>query len=141
MTGKQRILAKLRGEPVDSLPLMPITMMFAADLAGVRYGDYARDHRVLADAQMAVAERFGIDYVSAISDPAREASDLGAAVAWFDDQPPAIVESRALLEEKSKLAGLRLPDLAAPGRMRDRVEAVRLLAERAAGTRICDRRV
>ena len=54
MTGKERILAKLGGEPTDSLPLMPITMMFAADLAGVRYVDYARDHRVLADAQVAV---------------------------------------------------------------------------------------
>ena len=138
MTGKQRILAKLRGEPTDSLPLMPITMMFAADLAGVRYGDYARDCRVLADAQAAVAERFDLDYVSAISDPAREASDLGAAVAWFDDQPPAIVESRALLDDKSKLAALRQPDLAAPGRMRDRVEAVRLLAERAGGERIVE---
>jgi hypothetical protein len=30
MTGKQRVLAKLRGEPTDSL-LMPITMMFATD--------------------------------------------------------------------------------------------------------------
>ena len=138
MTGKERILAKLRGEACDSLPLMPITMMLAADVAGVRYGDAyfkrleeikARDHRVLADAQVAVADRFGFDYVSAISDPAREASDLGATVAWFDDQPPAIVESRALLDEKSKLAGLSLPDPAAPGRMRDRVEAVRLLAE------------
>jgi len=138
MTGKERILAKLRGEPTDSLPLMPITMMFAADLAGVRYGDYARDHRVLADAQVAVAQRFGFDHVSAISDPAREASDLGATVEWFDDQPPAIVESRALLAEKSKLAGLRLPALAAPGRMRDRVEAVRLLAQRTAATRIVE---
>jgi MtaA/CmuA family methyltransferase len=138
MTGKERILAKLRGEPTDSLPLMPITMMFAADLAGVRYIDYARDHRVLADAQVAVAERFDFDYVSAISDPAREASDLGAAVEWFDDQPPAIVESRALLDEKSKLASLRLPDLAAPGRMRDRVEAVRLLADKCGATRIVE---
>ena len=138
MTGKQRILARLRGEPTDSLPLMPITMMFAADLAGVRYCDYARDHRVLADAQVAVADRFGFDHVSAISDPAREASDLGAAVEWFDDQPPAIVESRALLNAKSKLAGLRLPDPAAPGRMRDRVEAVRLLAERTGATRIVE---
>ncbi|MGD0500168.1 MAG: uroporphyrinogen decarboxylase family protein [Bryobacteraceae bacterium] len=138
MTGKERILAKLRGEPTDSLPLMPITMMFAADLAGVRYHDYARDHRVLADAQAAVADRFGFDYVSAISDPAREASDLGAAVEWFDGQPPAIVESRALLDEKSKLAGLRLPDPSAPGRMRDRVEAVRLLAERTGATRIVE---
>jgi MtaA/CmuA family methyltransferase len=138
MTGKNRILAKLRGEPVDSLPLMPITMMFAADLSGVRYGDYARDYRVLADAQVAVADRFGLDYVSAISDPAREASDLGAAVEWFDDYPPAIVESRALLDAKSKLAGLRLPDPSAPGRMRDRVEAVRLLAERTGATRIVE---
>jgi len=138
MTGKERILARLRGEPTDSLPLMPITMMFAADLAGVHYLDYARDHRVLADAQAAVAERFGFDYVSAISDPAREAADLGGVVEWFDDQPPAIVESRALLDEKSKLASLRLPDSSAPGRMRDRVEAVRLLAERSGATRIVE---
>ena len=128
MTGKERILAKLRGEPTDSLPLMPITMMYAADLSGARYIDYARDHRVLADAQVAVADRFGFDYVSAISDPAREACDLGATVEWFDNQPPAIVESRALLDDKGKLTALRVPDPAAPGRMCDRVEAVRLLA-------------
>jgi uroporphyrinogen-III decarboxylase len=59
MTGKERILAKLRGEPTDSLPLMPITMMFAADLAGAPYIDYARDHRVLADAQAGAAHICG----------------------------------------------------------------------------------
>jgi MtaA/CmuA family methyltransferase len=138
MTGKERILAKLRGEATDSLPLMPITMMFAADLAGVRYLDYARDHRILAGSQCAVADRFGFDYVSAISDPAREASDLGAAVEWFEDQPPAIVESRALLADKAALAHLRLPDPSLPGRMRDRVEAVRLLAERSGTNRIVE---
>jgi MtaA/CmuA family methyltransferase len=138
MTGKERILAKLRGEPVDSLPLMPITMMFAADLAGVHYIEYAREHRVLADAQVAVAERFGFDYVSAISDAARETTDLGGVVEWFDDQPPAIVESRALLDDKDKLASLHLPEPCTPGRMRDRVEAVRLLAERSGATRIVE---
>ncbi len=138
MTGKQRILAKLRGEPTDSLPLMPITMMFAADLTGTPYAAYARDHRLLADAQCAVAERFDIDYVSAISDPAREASDLGATIEWFDDQPPAIVESHALLDDKRKLDALRLPALDAPGRMLDRIEAVRLLAERAGEARIVE---
>jgi MtaA/CmuA family methyltransferase len=138
MTGKERILAKLRGEPTDSLPLMPITMMFACDLIGAQYRDYARDHRVLVEAQLAVAERFDFDHVSAISDPTREASDLGGAVEWFDNQPPAIVESRALLGEKAKLANLRLPDPAAPGRMRDRVEAVRMLAAASGTTRIVE---
>ena len=76
--------------------------------------------------------------MSAISDPAREASDLGAAVEWFDDQPPAIVESRALLADKAALPRLRLPDPSAPGRMRDRVKAVRLLAERSGANRIVE---
>jgi MtaA/CmuA family methyltransferase len=117
---------------------MPITMMFAADFLGAPYGQYARDHRVLADAQCATAERFDFDYVSAISDPAREASDLGAAVQWFEHQPPAIDESRALLDQKSKLDALRLPDPCGPGRMSDRVAAVRLLAERTGDTRIVE---
>jgi MtaA/CmuA family methyltransferase len=138
MTGRERVQARIQGQPVDHLPLMPITMMFAADLAGVRYGDYARDHRVLAEAQLRTAEHFGFDYVSVISDPAREASDLGATVEWFDDQPPAIVESRALIADKSALAGLRMPDMDVPGRMRDRIEGVRLLAEQAGAEKIVE---
>jgi MtaA/CmuA family methyltransferase len=113
---------------------MPITMMFACDIIGVAYRDYANDHRVLAAAQLETAAKFGFDYVSVISDPAREASDLGGVVEWFEDQPPAIVESRALLEDKLKLQTLELPDPAA-GRMRDRVDGVRLLA-REAGDRL-----
>jgi MtaA/CmuA family methyltransferase len=115
----------------DRLPLMPITMMFASDLHGSKYRDYATDYRVLAAAQLRTAETFGFDYVSVISDPAREASDLGAGVEWFDDQPPAIVESHALLADKAKLATLSVPDPAQGRRMSDRVAASRLLRERA----------
>lgn len=138
MTGKQRVLAALEGRPTDHLPLIPITMMFAADTAGVNYREYASSCETLASAQLATAERYGFDYVSVISDPAREASDLGAAVEWFDDQPPAIMESRALLADKGALAQLRLPDPAAPGRMRDRVNAVKLLADLAGTDKIVE---
>jgi len=41
MNGYERLLGMLQGRQVDRLPLMPITMMFAADLAGVPYGRYA----------------------------------------------------------------------------------------------------
>jgi MtaA/CmuA family methyltransferase len=133
MTGRERILAHLAGRPVDRLPLMPITMMFAADLAGTPYGEYVRDHRKLAEAQVRVAETFGFDYVSVISDPAREAADLGAAVEFFPDQPPAIVESRALLADKRALARLKPPDPHAGGRMTDRLRGVELLKRRAGG--------
>ena len=35
MTERERVLARLAGRPVDPLPLMPITMMFAGDRAGI----------------------------------------------------------------------------------------------------------
>ncbi len=133
MTGRERVLATLEGDPVDHLALMPITMMFAADRIGAPYGTYARDHRVLAEAQLRTAERFAFDYVSAISDPAREAADCGAAIAWFDDQPPAIVEEEARLLDKAALATLRPPDPLGGGRMHDRVKGVALLKEKVAG--------
>ena len=53
MTGRERILAHLERRPVDRLPVMPITMMFAADLVGARYRDYCTDFQVLAEGQSA----------------------------------------------------------------------------------------
>ena len=138
MTGKERILAALAGRPVDHLSLMPITMMFAADTAGVRYRQYACDHRALAEAQLRTALEYSFDYVSAISDPAREASDLGARIEWFEDQPPAIVEAEALLADKASLGNLALPDPLHAPRMRDRLEAVRLLKQLAGSERIVE---
>ena len=70
MNSRERILEHLAGRPVDHLPLMPITMMFAADRIGVPYLAYATDHRQLVAGQLRVAEEFGFDYVSCISDPA-----------------------------------------------------------------------
>jgi len=103
MTGRERILAVLAGQKANHLPSMPITMMFAADILGVPYGQYARNHKLLADAQIKTAEQFGFDYVSAISDPAREAADAGAKIQWFENQPPAILEDEALFADKSAL--------------------------------------
>jgi MtaA/CmuA family methyltransferase len=130
MNGRERILAHLAGRPVDHLPLMPITMMFAARQAHVRYLDYCTDFRVLADAQVQTAETFGFDFVSTISDPAREAADCGARVQYFADQPPSFVEEEARLSDKVQLAGLRQPDPLGGGRMHDRVKGVGRLRER-----------
>ena len=138
MNGHDRILAMLEGRPVDRLPLMPITMMFAADQAGVPYGRYAADHRVMVEAQILTAEKFDFDYVSSISDPGREAADCGATVHYFDDQPPAIDEVHALLADKSVLRGLKIPDPLGGGRMHDRVKAAALFRQRIGGQRLIE---
>jgi len=138
MNSRERVLAMIEGRPVDRLPFMPITMMFAARQAGVKYRDYVRDYRVLVDAQLRVAEKFDIDHVSAISDPAREPADLGAALEWFEDQPPALVESQALLADKSRLTSLRPADPLGGGRMHDRVNAVALFKQRVGGEKLIE---
>ena len=138
MNGRERVLALIEGRPVDRVPLLPITMMFAADLIGVKYGLYVTDYRLLVEGQMRTAERFDADLVSAISDPAREAGDLGAKVRFFEDQPPAFVESEALLADKSVLGRLRAPDPASGKRMSDRLQALALFKEKAGGKRIIE---
>lgn len=138
MNGRERILAHLAGRPVDRLPLMPITMQYAADQIGAKYRSYVTDHRVLVAAQLRTAETFDLDYVSCISDPAREAADAGAAIELFDDQPPAFIESNALLADKSALARLVPPDPAGGGRMTDRLQAAALFKEKVRGERLIE---
>ena len=130
MTSRERVLAHLEGRPVDQLPLMPITMMFAWLQIGARYRDYCTDYRVLVEGQIRTAEKFGFDYVNTMSDPAREAADCGASVEYFDNQPVAIVENQALLADKTKLASLKIPDPLGGGRMHNGIQALALFQER-----------
>lgn len=124
MTPKERVLAHLDGKPVDHLPLMPITMMFAADLIGTPYREYCTNFKTLAEGQIRTAEQFGFDYVNTMSDPAREAADCGAAVEYFESTPVALIESNALLANKTKLASLKTPNPLGGGRMHNGVNAV-----------------
>jgi len=109
---------------------MPITMMFACNQIGARYRDYCTDYRVLVEGQTRTAEKFGFDYVNTMSDPAREAADCGATVEYFDNQPVALVEDKALLADKSKLASLKIPDPLGGGRMHNGIKALALFKER-----------
>ncbi len=131
MNSRERILAHFAGQPIDRLPLMPITMMLAARQTGARYYEYCTDYRVLAEGQLRTAEKFGFDYVNTMSDPAREAADCGAQVQYFEEQPVALNEEAALLADKLQLRVLRQPDPLGGGRMHNGIKAVAHLRERA----------
>ncbi|HWQ92969.1 MAG TPA: uroporphyrinogen decarboxylase family protein [Clostridia bacterium] len=130
MTSRERVLAHLAGQPVDRLPVMPITMMFACQQIGATYRDYCTDFRVLVEGQAQTAEKFGFDYVNTMSDPAREATDCGATVQYFDHQPVALVEEAALLADKTRLLTLKMPDPLGGGRMHNGIKAIGLFKER-----------
>lgn len=132
-TKREEALRAFRGEEGPTYPFYPITMMYAADLVGRPYREYATNAAVLAEGQLAMAERFGASHVSAISDPCVEAHDLGAPIHVYEDSPPANVEENALLSDKGTLATLATVEPSQGERMSNRLEAVRLLSERAGG--------
>ena len=128
MNGRDRLLGLIDGRPTDCLPCMPITMMFAADLAGAKYSDYATDYRVQVAAQLEIAEKFDFDHVSVISDPCCEAADCGAEILFTPDLPPAVSEEHSLLAEKGDLVSLQVPDPHVGRRMSNRLRAVEELS-------------
>jgi MtaA/CmuA family methyltransferase len=138
MNGRERILAHLAGEPVDCLPAMPITMTLAARGIGAPYLDYCTDYRVQVAGQIWVADTFDIDYVSAISDPAVEATDCGAPTVFFPDDPPANNGQTPLLGDKARLDHLEQPGIRPVGRMANRLAVIKGLKQQAGAAKLVE---
>lgn len=129
MTSRERYFTLLDGGRPDFLPRVPILMQFAAEHIGSHYGAFASDHRVLVEANLRCAEEFGLDQLSAISDPYRETAGFGAAIEFPRDHGPVCLQPP--LEQDPDLARLPRPDPGLSPRMRDRLEAVRAFHARA----------
>jgi uroporphyrinogen decarboxylase len=110
---------------VDRPPNFDIHMQRAAHHVGRPLSRYYLDHRVLVEANLAVLEAFDLDIVQAISDPYREASDLGLDVEWPEDSLP--IRRSILLRAPEDEAGLKLVAPEDGRRMSDRLDGVRLL--------------
>jgi MtaA/CmuA family methyltransferase len=123
----ERLRRRLRGEPVDRAPNFDIFMQRAAHHVRRPLARYYLDHRVLVEANLAVLEAFDLDLVQAISDPYREACDLGLEVSWPEDALP--VRRGPLLDTPGDSARLRTVRPEDGPRMSDRLDAVRLLRE------------
>ena len=88
MDSRERLFACIDGKPVDRTPNTNIIMTLAAKEMGVKYSDYVTDHRLLVDGNIAIAEKYGLDLVTVMSDPMHEAHDVGVDVVFPEDDVP-----------------------------------------------------
>ncbi len=132
MNAYQRLIKRIKGEPVDRPPNLNIFMTFAAHHVGQPLSRYYLDHRVLVEANFAMVNDFEVDVVQAISDPYREAADFGLEVEFPHDRLP--LSKTPLLKEPADLKKLSKPDPTASPRMLDRLEAVRLMRQQVGQT-------
>jgi MtaA/CmuA family methyltransferase len=127
LSSKARILAAIRGETVDRTPVFPLLMFLAADRFKVPYRLYATNGHVMAEAQLLMHSRFGVDAITACSDAFRLSADLGGDIVYPEDKTPYL--ARPLITSEDSLNSLRRPDLAgSKTRAADRVLAVREMA-------------
>lgn len=120
-------MAAVHGLPLDRIPVFPLLMHFAADRGSITYRQYATDGHALAQAQLRVQERFGLDAVTACSDAFRVSADLGGDMTYPLDKPPHL--SRPLITKPEQIARLGRPDPMERGsRMADRCDAIREMA-------------
>lgn len=127
MTGLERYLNTINGQPVDFLPRIPILMRYAAEYIGSNYGAFTADHTVLVEANQRCVADFGIDQMNTVSDPYRETQGYGA-VCYYDAESGVHIESPPLTNNGGELdlSQIRPPhDPMKAERMRDRIEAVR----------------
>lgn len=124
MNSYERVMRRLNGETVDKVPNLNIIMAFAAKYINVPYSKYVTDYRYLVEANIKCCEQFGIDAVSAISDPVREAHSFGAKIEIPADGVPYCVEP--LIKEYSSLSKIKAKSPYDDTRTLDRIKAIEL---------------
>lgn len=129
MNSYERVMNRFEGKSVDRLPNFNLVMMFAAKQLGVSFGAYCSDYRLLADGACLCHEKYGFDMLCAISDPMREAEGLGAKVVISEDCVPHSPVKR--IQTLRDIDTLKVVDPSSSWRMNDRLEAIRLMKQRA----------
>jgi len=132
MTPKERVMRRMNGETVDKLPNLNIIMQFSAHYSGAKYGEYCSDYKKLVACDLKCSEDFGLDLLSVISDPMREAHGFGADVIIYDDDVPSCTNK--LIQDYGDIKKLKVIDPGTDPRMLDRIQAVELFKKEAGDT-------
>jgi MtaA/CmuA family methyltransferase len=127
MNSLQRLHNILHAKPVDQVPNFDIFMTKAAHQIGMPLSMYYLNFRVLCEANLAVLKDYNLDIVQAISDPYREAADIGLEVEFPADNLP--INKKPLIVEMNELRSICFPVQNFGARMTDRLEGIRAMHE------------
>jgi MtaA/CmuA family methyltransferase len=108
LTNRDRVVAAYKRSFADRVPVYPIVASFAGTLDGLSIEEYCVSPTKAIRAMMNYYERYQPDVVLAYNDLAKEAEAFGCHVKYSDYVVPSI--DRHVLEDKSNLAALKMPD-------------------------------
>jgi uroporphyrinogen decarboxylase len=125
MSGRARVLAAVRGEPVDRIPIAQHNYPFAAHRAGLSLQEFCSSPEKAAKALADAAYDFGYDCIIVAFDDCTLAEAMGAGVEFVEDQPPRI--SSPAVDSLAEVPFLSVPDPLTDGRLPLWLETTRRL--------------
>lgn len=136
MNGRERILAALRGEQADRVPVMLHNFMMAAREAGFTQAQYRNDPQNIATAFIRAVEKYDYDGILVDVDTTTLAGAVGVPVDYPDDEPARCTSG--CIDDLARVADLDGPRIAECERIQIWLEAVSLLVQHF-GDEVCIR--
>ena len=125
MRSRDLTLSAIEGA-AERVPFNPFIMHLAAAIDGIDYSKiYCQNAEVLAESQIKITEKYGIDHVCVSTDAYREASAWGVEVDFSGHTP--VAKTHLLIDE---FDSIETPNIESAPRIQDRANAVRLLKEK-----------
>jgi uroporphyrinogen decarboxylase len=114
-TGKYYMVSALKRRYTDRVPITVLIGPYCSRLAGYTVREILTDAKKSAEAHLAFYRRFEPDSLIIYNDIYLEVEALGCELEYFDDRTSH--PKRVLLEDKSRLAKLQVPDPDKDGRI------------------------
>lgn len=127
ITRTERVKSAFKRTFADRVPAYPILGGFAAQLVNKTVKDYLTDTETLVAAQLAANQRYSPDIVVIMADLLMEVEALGGKLT-FPDNAVCYMKDH-VLEEKSTLSGMQVPDPFHDGRLPLYLDACRIISD------------
>jgi MtaA/CmuA family methyltransferase len=108
MTSLERVLAIIKGEKPDYIPVFPMLNEYASKLMGISELEYYKHPELLAEGQMKLVKTFDYDFLLPFTFLAREIAALGGSVYYHEEGSPTI--GGLLVKTCQDILNLPIPD-------------------------------
>jgi uroporphyrinogen decarboxylase len=125
MNSLERIVAAVKFEKADRVPVIAQVFGHAAAVAGVSVDEYVRDGEILARCQLNALQQYGYDAVFSVMDVNVETEAAGSVLQYRKNHYPVI--ERYALSRESDCNALPVPDPRTAGRMPEMLKALGIL--------------
>ncbi len=108
MNGYKRTIDFISNSKIDRAPYHPILMRFASNYAKINYKIFCTQAQYKVEAMVKMADAFGCDWTTVLSDPFVEAHDFGLKVKFTENDLP--INIGHFINDIEDINKLKVPD-------------------------------